>query len=394
LKPKASHPILLPSLVYFFYYAAVSCITPYLNIFFQNKGIPLTLIGILAAMPNGLALVAAPVWAGIADYFGLHRRILPLIMALTIPFILMVAIGGSFGVLLPGIILFGICNSPIMSLSDNSVLGYLGKNHHLYGNARLWGSVSWAVVGWLTGWLIERFGPSPAYAGFVLFMLGAVWLALKLPEPELIKDVRYWENLSRIARDSRWITFLAGSFLIGVAFNFLISYIYIFMKSLGASSSLMGLAVAAISILEIPFFFFAGRLLKRVAPQQLLFFSCAMLIIRSLLTARLVNPVWAVAVNLLNGPFFSTFWTGSVVYARQISPRGMQASGQAFFAAAFSGLGGITGAILGGWLYSAFGAPLMFNVGAGLSIVGLLFFMILDWTHKKTEAAEISKRTI
>jgi MFS transporter, PPP family, 3-phenylpropionic acid transporter len=377
---------LLPSLLYFFYFAASACVTPYLNLFFQNKGISLNQIGLLSAMPMGLTLLAAPVWAGIADYFGLHRRILPLIMALAIPFMLMIAIGNTFGVLLPAIILYGFCNSPIMSLSDNSVLSYLGENRHQYGNVRLWGSVSWAVVGWITGWVIERFGPGPSYVGFVFFMLLEVWVALKLPEPEMVKDVRYWENLGRVLKDSRWIAFLSGSFMLGISFTFLITYMYLFMKTLGATNSLTGMAVAASSVLEIPFFIYSGRLLKKVSPQKLILISFVILIIRSILTSQIVNPVWGVAVNLLNGPFYSVYWTGSVNYAREIAPRGLLASAQAFFAASFYGLGGITGAILGGWLYASFGAPLMFQVGAGIAALGLLVYLILGRRVKEPKS--------
>lgn len=377
MKSRSAQWLVLPSLVYFFYYAATVCINPYLNIFFQDKGISLAQIGILAAMPNGLTLVAAPIWAGIADYFGLHRRILPLIMALTVPFVIMISIEGTFGVLLTGIILYGFCNSPIISLSDNSVLSYLGKHHHLYGKARLWGSISWAVVGWAIGWIIQQFGSAPAYAGFVIFMLITVWLALKLPEPEMVKEVPYWLNLGRIIRDQRWIAFLAGSSLLGLAFTFLVAYIYLFLKSLGADTSLIGLSAAANSILEIPIFLSTGTFLRKTAPQKLILSSFIILIIRLLLTARLVNPVWGIAVNLMNGIFFPLYWTGSVNYARHLSPHGMQASGQALFAASFFGVGGIAGAILGGWLYSAFGAPFMFNVGAGLSLLGMIAFLVL-----------------
>jgi len=379
MNPKrSSNTILFPALLYFFYYAASSCITPYLNIFFQDKGLSLIQIGILAAMPNGLTLVAAPLWAGIADYFGLHRRILPLVMALTIPFIVMIYIGGSFEVLLPGIIFYGFCNSPIISLTDNSVLSYLGDKSLKYGNTRLWGSISWAAMGWLTGWLIDRFGPTPAYVGFVIFMLAAVWLAMKLPEPEMIQDRHYWHNLGGILRDRRWIAFLSGSFLLGTAFNFLSNYIYLFMKSLGASASLLGMSVAALSILEIPVFIYTGRLLKKTAPRNLILFSYGVLIIRSLLTARLVSPIWGVALNLFNGIFFPLYWTGAVNYAHRIAPRGMSASAQALFAASFFGLGGITGAVAGGWLYAQYGAPFMFNVGAGLSAAGFFLFIILE----------------
>jgi MFS family permease len=95
---------LLPSLLYFFYFAASGCITPFLNIFFQAKGISIAQISILGAMPMGLTLVAAPIWAGIADYFGLHRKILPLIIFLTMPFVALMGSANSFFFLLPAII--------------------------------------------------------------------------------------------------------------------------------------------------------------------------------------------------------------------------------------------------------------------------------------------------
>ena len=176
---------LLPSLLYFFYFAASGCITPYLNIFFQAKGISIAQISILGAMPMGLTLVAAPIWAGIADYFGLHRKILPLIMILTIPFVALMGAANSFFLLLPAIIFYGLCNSPIMSLSDNSVLSYLGVNRHNYGHVRFWGSISWALMGWISGILVEKLGPTTAYVGFMIFMSLEVLVALKMPEPDM-----------------------------------------------------------------------------------------------------------------------------------------------------------------------------------------------------------------
>lgn len=172
-----------------------------------------------------------------------------------------------------------------------------------------------------------------------------------------------------------------------MAFTFLVVYIYLFLISLGADTKLIGLSAAAVSILEIPFFLSTGTLLRKTAPQKLILFSFIVLIIRLVLTARLVNPVWGVALNLINGIFFPLYWTGSVNYARQLSPLGMQASGQAFFAASFLGVGGITGAVLGGWLYTNFGAPFMFYVGAGFALSGMVAFLILgrrvnNWGNK------------
>ncbi len=264
---------LLPSLLYFFYFAATGSIQPFLNIFFEAKGISIAQISILGAMPMGLTLVAAPAWAGIADYFGLHRKILPLIMFLTIPFVALLGTANSFIVLLPAIIFYGICNSPIMSLSDNSVLSYLGPNRHNYGHTRLWGSIGWGLMGWLSGILIERLGSTAAYVSFIIFMSLEVWVALKMPEPEIVKGVPYWDNLGKVIRDNRWIAFLIGSFLMGTSFMFITNYFYIFLNDLGAPSSLTGLSVAASVILELPFFLFSTALIKKVSARGLIIFS-------------------------------------------------------------------------------------------------------------------------
>ena len=264
---------LLPSLLYFFFFAATGCITPYLNIFFQAKGMSITQISILGAMPMGLTLVAAPVWAGVADYFGLHRKILPLIMFLTMPFVALLGAANSFLVLLPAIIFYGICNSPIMSLSDNSVLSYLGSNRHNYGHVRLWGSIGWGLLGWLSGIMVDRLGPSVAYVGFIIFMSLEVWVALKMPEPEIAKGVPYWENLGRVIKDNRWIAFLVGSLLMGISFSFITNYFYLFLEDLGAPSSITGLSVATSVILELPFFIFSAALIRKISARGLIIFS-------------------------------------------------------------------------------------------------------------------------
>ena len=376
---------LLPSLLYFFYFAATGCIIPFLNIFFQAKGLSIAQISILGAMPMGLTLVAAPFWAGIADYFGLHRKILPLIMFLTMPLVALLGAANSFLVMLPAIVLYGICNSPIMSLSDNSVLFYLGPNRHNYGHVRLWGSIGWGLMGWLSGIMVDRLGPTAAYVGFIIFMTLEVWVALKMPEPEIVKGVPYWDNLGRVIKDNRWIAFLVGSLLMGISFSFITNYFYLFLEDLGAPSSLTGLSVATSVVLELPFFIFSAALIRKISARGLIIFSFFVLILRLLFSSMLTNPYWGIAVNMLHGPFYSTYWAGSVNYAREIAPRGLGASAQALFAASFFGLGGIVGALLGGWLFIQFGPPIMFQTGAGLTLLGLIVFFWLGKRNKITD---------
>ena len=373
--PSTSHiSNLSPSLLFFFYFAATGSVTPFLNVFYQDKGLSIPQISILGALPMGLTLLAAPVWAGIADYFGLHRKILPLIMFLSIPFMVLIGFFNTFWTLLVVVILYGICSSPIMSLSDNSVLSFLGSERSRYGHLRLWGSIGWGLSGWLTGVFMECMGPTVAFTAFVILMALGGWMAMQMPEPDLEKGDPYWTNLGKVIRDNRWISFLLGSFLAGTAFMFISNYFFIFLKDLGAPSGLQGLTVASSIILELPFFIFSANLIKKVSARGLILFSFIVLILRLLLSSLLKNPYWGVLVNMLHGPFYSTFWAGAVNYARDIAPRGLGASAQALFAASFFGLGGVMGALLGGVLFEQFSPSVMFQVGAGLTLIGLILF--------------------
>ena len=370
-----------PALLYFLFYAAAGALIPFLNIFYQVKGLSMGQISILAALPMGMTLIAAPVWAGIADFFGLHRKILPLLMILTMPLMALIGLADSFIVLLPIVVLYGFCYSPITPLQDNSVLTFLSEKRHEYGKPRLWGSISWAVLGVTAGVLIGKFGPAIAYILYIVFMGLNAWVAFKMPDPVIEKGEPYWVSLRRVAGDNRWYGFLAGALLTGIAFAFENNYFFLFLKSLGAPSSIQGLAVFTSSVMEIPFFIYSAVLLKKYSARGLMQFSMLVLIVRLILTSLLKDPVWGIAVQLLHGVFFSTFWAGGVSLAHQIAPKGLSASAQALFGASFYGFGGIIGAILGGWLYGQFNPTIMFQAGAFSTFLGFLF--ITFWARPK-----------
>lgn len=55
--------------------------------------------------------------------------------------------------------------------------------------------------------------------------------------------------------------------------------------------------------------------------------------------------------QLLNGITFAVTWAASVSLSKEYAPRGLEATSQTFFQLCNSGLGGIGGALLGGYLY-------------------------------------------
>ncbi|MCX7669181.1 MAG: MFS transporter, partial [Anaerolineae bacterium] len=146
IRPKAS---------YFFYFAALASLMPFMVLYYAQNGLSAGQIGLLAGALPLVTLVSAPLWGGLADATGRHRALLVL------------AIGGSMAAVfglwqLPGLrwlILFVVLNAfslaSVIPLIDNTVISMLGERRTLYGRQRLWGAVGWGAVAPIAGWLID-----------------------------------------------------------------------------------------------------------------------------------------------------------------------------------------------------------------------------------------------
>ena len=363
------------SALLFFTYAAFGGIGVFLNLFYLEQGMSLKQVGLLASIPAGMSLLAAPIWAAVADRFSLHRYVLPLVMVLSLPFALLFTSLHTFGQLFMGICLFSGCYAAIMPLSDNAVLVNLSGRQREYGRIRLWGSIGVGTLAWITGWLVQRSHLSNIFYIYFLFMGVAAIIAIRLPKPSLIAVQSFWKSASQFFLDNRWKRFLLGCLLAGFSHLFLGYYLFIFAKNLGALENTIGLFVAIASATNIVIFFLMPRILKRWSALQVMIFSNILLALRCAITAFIREPNWVILVQLLDGPTWGTMWAAGVHYANEIAPHGLGASAQALYNAIFLGLGGIISASLGGVIYSSWGAQILFLIAALMAALSTLVFI-------------------
>ena len=62
--------------LYFFYYASISCIQPFLTVYYSSLGKGSEIIGILSALRPLMTLLVAPLWGVLADRTGSRNEIL------------------------------------------------------------------------------------------------------------------------------------------------------------------------------------------------------------------------------------------------------------------------------------------------------------------------------
>jgi MFS transporter, PPP family, 3-phenylpropionic acid transporter len=357
------------SAFYFAFFAAGGSLVPFFNAYYQQSGIPLQQIGLLASLPMLMNLFANPLWAMAADAFHLHGRLLPLSMLLTVPAVWLLTHVSGFWALAGLVLLYAFCSAPIIALGDHAVTEALGAARYEYGRLRIWGAVGFGLSAWVGGYLMEWFGIQRS----VMMSLG-VFIATRLPKPRLVVASPFWKSIRILTTDRRWYSFLGGIFLAGIGFSVINNYLILYMRSLGAGEGLFGLATAIAGVSELPIFFFSTLIMKRWSPRGLIGVAFGALALRLLLVSLVQDPRLILAIQLLHGLSFSAIWTAGVSYSSEIAPPGLGASAQSLFGITLFAMAGMIGAYTGGQVYQQWGAAVLFQTALVVVIAGAAVF--------------------
>lgn len=376
------------------FFAAGAFLAPYLALYYSDLGLSGGQIGVLRGIGPLIAVVAAPLWGAVADLSGRHKLLRSLAIAGTWLAVLGLALGRRYVELLACALFFAIFSAPVTALVDNAVIALLGRDRARYGQQRLWGAVGWGAGGWVSGFAIQRFGVTSSFVGYLAFMLLTGLMALGIPsasregqeQTERATQARkggagflrssYFGDLRQLATERAWIAFLIASLMGTLYLGVETSYLFLYLRDLGANESLMGTALAVMTIAEIPVWFLAPQMLHRWGARGLLAIALGAGAVQALAYSVLPAPWVALPLQLLHGLAFSAMWTAGVAYAADVAPPGTEATAQSVQAAVVNGLGRALGAYVGGHLLTTIGGAQTFRLTAFTSMAALVLVLI------------------
>lgn len=363
--------------VYLLFYAANAAVLPVLTLYYESVGVTGARLGILAALWPAGSIVGASAWGAIADATGRHRLVLAVAMLFAAGAAQLLAAGSSFAVLVPVAGFFALSVAPIGPMLDHAVLEDLGDRQERYGRVRLWGAIGWGVAAPLVGIAVDAFGLSTVFPVYGVLMIGlfGVSFTLRMPRTRLGKGIV--AGFAQIASNPRWRLFLLTVFVAGTGSTFIHHYLFIYLKSIGGTGTLRGVALAVATVSELLVFGFADRLLRRLRPNTLILVSMGSVGVRMVLYGVISDPVLALVPQLMHGVTFSLLLVAGVSTARDLAPEGMRATAQALFTATHMGAGGITGALLGGLLYRTMSAAQVFLAAGIAETVFMIVFLVI-----------------
>ncbi|MEE8390594.1 MAG: major facilitator superfamily domain-containing protein 6 [Anaerolineae bacterium] len=368
--------MLLPKAFYFFYFAAMAALVPFLTLYYKQIGLSGRQIGLLAGIPPLLTLVSAPLWSGLADATQRHKLLLIMAIGGSAVVVLVMSLTTMVFWLIPIVVVYAFFMAPVIPLVDSSVVAMLGDRKDEYGKQRLWGAVGWGAAAPIAGSLIDRTGLQWAFYGYAILMFGCLVISSRLPIRQTDVGGQFWRGLRLLLVDRQWIIFLVAVLVGGLSLAINISCLFVYLDDLGADKTLMGLSLTVATISELPVWFFSNRLLERWGTRKLLAFSLLACAVQAFAYSLIRTPWLVLPIQLLHGPAFSAMWAAGVSYASEIAPEGMGATAQGLFSSVGMGLRAALGAFVGGLLYENLGAALMFRWGGVSALLGLFLFVL------------------
>jgi PPP family 3-phenylpropionic acid transporter len=365
-----------PKAIYFLYYAALACLTPFMSLYYSERGLNGAQIGVLAGAIPLVSWASAPLWGGIADARNRHKVALLLAIAGVWAAVAALYFATNFTSLLITVIGYAFFIGPIVPLVDNAVLDIMGDSKARYGRVRLWGSIGWGIAAILLAPILESAGLSWSFYGFLAFMAVTFVVAARLPMGlSSLREASYSAGLGILVRNGRFLLLLIAALVYGITLGVLLSYQFLYLEELGASRNLMALSLTMTTISELPFWFISAGLLRRFGSNKMIAFALAVTAVRMFALGLMQAPWLVLPISLLHGPGFAVIWAAGVAEADAAAPRGLGATAQGLFSGMIFGLGSALGGFVGGPAYEALGFSRLFIIVGWVTLVTFVFFV-------------------
>ncbi|MDQ3704124.1 MAG: MFS transporter [Chloroflexota bacterium] len=367
-------PAVAGALFYFSFYGAAAAYVPFISVFYAERGLSGSEIGVLAAIGPLMALLAGPGLSALADRRGWRVRYLVLSLLGTALALLAVPLPGSFAWLLPIVALLAIVSSASIPVADSMVARTAARRGLSFGKMRLWGSVSWAVVAVVCGTLWQETGFFLMFPIASLLFLATIFSATQLEE-DRPGEAHARPPIKVVIADNRLRVVLLATFALGIAMSSVFTFSGIYLDSLGGQS-LVGLFAGVMAASELPVMQWSERITRRLGGPQTLVLAYSLFGTGYLGLAFIQWPPLLLGVALLQGLGFGLFLPTTVRLFAEWAPAEWSSTSQGILSAGMWGLAPLIASPLAGLIYDSAGAAAVFLTSAAVIVLAVLVLVL------------------
>ncbi|KAL1115777.1 hypothetical protein AAG570_006067 [Ranatra chinensis] len=281
--------------------------------------------------------------------------------------------------------------SASVTVMDPIALTMVQKYGGEFGRERLFSTLGMAIFSPLSGLLIDyssrKLGYTDYSAAFYVysgllavscFTVLLMPIGAKMPADHLVRDMLKLISMPHV------IVFVFFLFALGNCWGFIESYLFLYLKELGAPNYLLGVTVTVGTLSSIPFLYGAEKICRKVGHVNIIviaFFSHAA---RLMGYSYIDNAWWCFPFEAMESLSVHLMWVAAATYCAIIAPKTLLATVIGVLGMAHFSLGRGSGSFGGGLLISTVGIRQAFRIMGTMSIgSGVLYgVMHFFWLHK------------
>lgn len=355
-------------LIYFSYFAALSGFGTFRNVFLEDIGMTGFEMGVLGAVITVAATAAQPVWGFVTDWKGAQREVLLVCAAVTGVAVLAYPAGplfdATFFVILVGTVVYAAFYAPISPITDSLVL----STGVAYGRVRAFGSAAFGLGSLGYGFLIAELGSATIFYVYSLGMVALILVASGMPSRGGSPMGVVGRDALRLVTDRDFVLLFSSAFLVGVTLLSGNDFFSVYVRQIGGTDSVTGIAWFVLTTVEAFAFVYLLRLTTRY--KYLLVLGAFAYAAKYAVYYFVSSPPLVIASHLVTGVSFAAFYLAAVNLAHSIAPDSLSSTAQTFLWSATFGVGAGAGQLIAGSLTDAVGVQAMYGVLAAVAASG------------------------
>lgn len=365
--------ILKVRLLIFIAHAASACFYPFLPVYFNNRNLTYTQIGLTFGVTAVIGMALQPFWGYISDKF-LNKKVTLLILMTFSSFIMILfTIADSFPEVIVLIALSALSMCGIAPLMDAYIFDFIeGKKNLNFSQFRIMASAAYAVINLVMGFVIKRTGIDITFIISIILMLSAIFLLWNMNfEEKKIDREFHFDDVKALVKDKSLILYFISIFLMNIAIAGGSNFMNELIKFTKGDVSNLGMVWFVTAFVEVFIFSLSGKMMKKLGVVRLYWVALGIYAVKYALNFLLDNPLYIISVQFLEGVSFTLFLLASLEYLNKRISSNLRATGISI-CSAIGGLGSFTSSILSGLLLNKINPPQLFGLFALVSLAALI----------------------
>lgn len=359
------------ALYFFAYYGYVGLFTPYVSLFFADRGMTAAQVGVLMTLMQMSRILGPNLWGWVADHTRSRVNVLRLTAAGSLLSAAALYADDSFAWFFVVMCLLNTFTSSQIPLSEALMLSEMKGDLARYGPLRLWGSVGFIVLVTAGGKLFDWLGIGALPAASALVLLGVLLVGQRLREVPHDHGQREIPPVGPLLRRREVRAFFVSTFLMIAAHAAIYVYFSLYLANLGYNNTVIGFMWSLGVIAEIVFFYFQAPIFQRIPVRTIMLASFGLAVLRFLLIGFGAETLALLLVaQVLHAASFGSHHSACVVTMQRWFSGPLQARGQALYISVSYGLGGTLGGLALSVLWDKSGAQAVYLLAAGFALAG------------------------